>query len=240
MHKFAGLLLLTAGLSSASTITYVTSKGTESGGNAISASAAFTTTAGQLTIVLKNLESGITSFKQTISDLEFVSSTRLGNSTAMISWGQDLTCSGHSCTTGFIESTGWGFGSVGGESIICIVCGNANMLIDESEHLNQTIIGPSPVANNALDNHSLNPYVNQTATFTIWNSSITANTTISNVIFSFGSTAGDDVTGCAVGINCTSSPNSPAQAPEPMSAFLIGGGLLGVGILGKFRRAPRA
>jgi hypothetical protein len=234
MLKFVGLLFLTASLPYANTITFLTGGGTEAGGSPISSTADFVTGAGQLTITLKNLQPGITTVAQNISDLEFILSTGLEGSTSMTSSGQDMTCSGAVCTSGITGSTGWGLGTLNGESIICIVCGTANMTLAKSGTPSHTIIGPSPVPQGSLDTGSHNPFVNQTATFTILNSSITANSTISDVVFSFGSEAGDDVPGCAAG--STSCGGTTSEAPEPFSIFLIGGGLLGIGVFGKFRR----
>src|SRR6267154_3554749 len=117
MLKLAGLLVLVAGLSSASTLTFFTSSPTESGGNAISGEVDFMTSAGQLTITLKNLQSGATTVAQNISDLEFVlTSGLLGAGTGMTSFGQEIICSGGSCTPqGGTDPTGWGLGTVGTE-----------------------------------------------------------------------------------------------------------------------------
>jgi hypothetical protein len=77
-------------------------------------------------------------------------------------------------------------------------------------------------------NPAHNPFLNGSATFTLNLTGVTADTTISNVMFSFGTTAGDNVPG-------GSGPNS--TVPEPVSLSLVGGGLLALGLLRK--RLPR-
>jgi hypothetical protein len=72
-----------------------------------------------------------------------------------------------------------------------------------------------------------NPFLNQSATFTLNITGVTTNTTVSNVLFSFGTVSGNNVPGG--GNNST--------VPEPVSLSLVGGGLLALGLLRK--RLPR-
>jgi hypothetical protein len=91
------------------------------------------------------------------------------------------------------------------------------------------IIGPPTAgvyssANGSIAGNSAhNPFFEQTATFTITNAAITTNTSISGVVFSFGTTAGDNYGGtCAPGA-C----GSPT-IPEPITSGLVGSGLIGL------------
>src|ERR1035437_10979430 len=106
----------------------------------------------------------------------------------------------------------------------------------------QTIIGPggpTGVYSNAnasiAGNGPHNPFLNRTATFTFAVGGVTADTSVTAATFSFGTTAGDNVRGttCSTG-DCG---GTQQDIPEPLSMFLMGAGLLGVGIFGKFRRA---
>jgi hypothetical protein len=237
VKKVLAGLILTVSLSFASTITYINASAQESGGNPISAQALFVTNNGQLVITLTNLQSGSTTVAQNISDLEFIVSTGLAGTTTLVSSGQEIDCSTtSSCVVGGFASTGWGLGTVGGESILCIICGNASMTITHSGQPSHTILGPNAVDQGSIATGSHNPFINQTATFTLSNSSILASSTITGVVFSFGTTAGDDVGGCVVGASCGGGPGG-GQTPEPVSMLLMGAGLVGLGTIRKFRRS---
>jgi hypothetical protein len=101
----------------------------------------------------------------------------------------------------------------------------------------QEIIGPGPYTNangSIAGNGAHNPFLNQTATFTIGNSSITANTVVSNVIFSFGTTAGVNVPGVGVVVRGDT-------VPEPANALLIASGIsLIVALRRKYGKRVRA
>jgi hypothetical protein len=209
------------GLSLAST-TYVATGTANS--ETISAEATFDfSVAGHLTITLTNLESS-QDVGQNISDLEF----GLGGATTFTgSSATTITCSKPNCTPNSTAvSTGWGFGTEGSNLIVCVICGSANLSVTNTNGPNYTILGPNPDANNGSIgvSGSHNPFINQTATFTFSNTSFTTSTLPSDVIFSFSTTAGVDVTGVR-----------QTTAPEPFSFLLVGSGLALVG-LGRLRR----
>jgi hypothetical protein len=103
----------------------------------------------------------------------------------------------------------------------------------------QTIIGPGPypLSNNSIDgNPGHNPFINQTATFSFAVGGVTSATTITAASFSWGTTAGDNVSGCVPGgPSCTS-----VTTPEPISSALVGSGLIGLFFLGRRRMTRKA
>jgi hypothetical protein len=222
LFKIAASFVLTMGLSLAST-TY-TATGTASG-ETISAEATFDfSVAGHLTITLTNLESS-QDVGQNISDLEF----GLGGTTTFTgSSATTITCSKPTCTpNSTVVPTGWGFGTESGNLIVCIICGSANLSVTNSNGPNYTILGPNPDANNGSIgvSGSHNPFINQTATFTFSNTSFTTSTLPSEVMFSFGTTAGVEVDSLR-----------QTTTPEPFSFLLVGSGLALIG-LARLRRA---
>src|SRR3974377_1072843 len=93
-----GCASLVAASASASLISYVTPGGSMQGGQNVDAEADFTVSAGEVTVVLKNLEANPTSVIQCISDLSF---TLSGNQTSGTmatttsgSSGQEITVNG--------------------------------------------------------------------------------------------------------------------------------------------------
>ena len=194
----------------------------------MSAEAIFVTTLDTLTITLDNLQSPMHAAGQLLSDLQFAfGRTLTGATTLTSSSGEEISISGGIGTTGSTVSTGWGFGTDGS---------GFSLAFHGPSH---TIIGPGPYtsANPSIgDGGPHNPFIDETATFTISNSSITTSTTISSAVFSFGTEAGDNVTGCVDGSTNCGATVIGGDSPEPLSMFLMGAGLLGIGVLRKFRR----
>jgi hypothetical protein len=203
---------------SASTLTVFTPTGAlDASGNPVDASATVTTGAnGAVTVSLTNLQSNISAADQLLSDFFFtLGSTPVSvNSTAATS-GQlaDLNANG-TFTAVAGTPTAWTLTDIGGQV-------HLNSLTNGPS---ETIIGTASSNPNAslLGNH--NPYIEGTANFSFTIANVTSTTVISNGIFSFGTDAGNNITGSCttgVGVQCTSS-----TVPEPITSGLVGTGLM--------------
>jgi hypothetical protein len=198
------------------------------GGQPVDASATLVTAANTLSITLTNLEANPTSVVQALSDLQFTvgNGGSLTGATLSSSSGQEITInSGGTFTIGPTVATGW-VPTLSGTSGTLDVLGAGGA---GPAHL---IIGPPGAggtysnANGSIaGNGPHNPFLNQSASFVISGSGITADTTITSVTFSFGTTEGANlVPGVAI--------------PEPSSLVLsaIGAGVLGLFALCRKRR----
>jgi len=183
----------------------------------VSASAQFTTSNnGTLTIVLNNLMSAIMSPGQMLSDLTFTfGGTTPGPLTLVSQSGTLVTVTGSTVAPISGSPISW---HLFGTGIEAIGGGQPSYMI----------VGPSPDCNAGCSN--FNPYINLSGTFVLSAANLTAATTITSAMFSFGT--GPDF--FRTGTVCTSStqPNcggTPAgDVPEPSSAALS---ILGVGLL---------
>src|SRR5215831_5587433 len=93
MRRILGLCLLIfafVATSHATTITFVTPIGSSTSGP-VNASATFTTSAGQISITLTDLQVNPTDVAQTLSDLDFVLSNGATTGTLASSSGQQIT-----------------------------------------------------------------------------------------------------------------------------------------------------
>jgi len=219
-------LIVNVSVAHASTVTFVTPPGSTTGGGAVNASATFTTGPGIMSVVLQNLQANPTDIAQLISDLDFTLSTGATTGTSLASLTQQITVnSGGTTTLGSTGSTGWGLNNnvSGGLQLDALGFIGPAMLI----------IGPPGAgglytnANGSIaGNGPHNPFSNQTATFGIDIAGLTASDTVTSATFSFGTTAGVNVTGVV----------SPLPAALPLFAT----GLGAVGLLGwrRKRKAP--
>lgn len=191
-------------------------------GQLVSAMADVSLSGNTLTITLSNTLPGIADAGQLLTDVFFtLSASATPNLSAQT--GDLITVAKDGTVTDLGSSTlGWGFGTsiVNGMSgfELCVICqGGPTAPATPSEG----ILGPASGdgkydnANGSIaGNKPHNPFVNQTATFTLTDLPIGA--TVDNVVFSFSTTPGDNV------------PAS-TPVPEPASLVLLSTGLLALG-----------
>jgi hypothetical protein len=202
----------------AGSIIFETPQGSSTSGGPVDARALFLTSPGFLTITLFDSQANPTDVSQNLSDLSFtVNSGSLTHETLASSSAQEITVNGDGTfNTGVNVATGWVFSTSGATGTLDDLNGTGHA---GPAH---TLIGPpgsggtySNANGTIAGNTSNNPFLDQGAVFLITGSDITANTTITGVTFSFGTTSGINVIGQTV--------------PEPSSLVL---GMVGLGLVG--------
>jgi hypothetical protein len=128
-----------------------------------------------------------------------------------------------------VATVGWPF------TITSATTGTLDVLSAGGAGPAHLIIGPPgaggtySAANGSIaGNGPHNPFLSQSATFTITGTGITADTTITSATFSFGTTSGVTIVGVPV-----------ATVPEPVSLVLALCGIGTVGLVGIYRSRRR-
>ena len=181
-----------------------------------SATASITTGVNSVSITLTNLLANPLSAASLLSDLFFSVSnggTALTSGSVASSSGNLITVNaGGSVTPGASNAAlGWGLSNTSGVFHLDGLNGTntpSDLIIGAA--------GPGGVYTNAnaslAGNGPHNPFANQTATFTLTVAGALASSTISNVVFSYGTTAGVNVNGVP----------TVAATPEPASVLMLG------------------
>jgi hypothetical protein len=205
---------------------FITPMNSNPGGGPVDASATFAISGDTIAVTLMNLGANPTDVGQNISDLSFtLGGGSLTNASLSSSSGEEITVAhGGGFTTGSSVSTGWGFTHTA-TSVDLDAIGFVG-----PKH---TIIGPPGPGNlysnangSIAPNSAHNPFLNQTATFDITGTGITAGTTVDSATFSFGTMGQFTVPGTPVTVS----------VPEPGSFGLLVLGLAGVLIVARRRR----
>ena len=178
---------------------------------------------GTVTITLNNnlTNAQVVSVIQNISAVYFqVSGYNLGAvslSSSNSAQSTNIDGSGNAVLAGAVNPTGWAAGHSGSTITVCVICAFG---INSPAGPDQTIIGGTGTGTYANANGSIagnnphNPFLVGTTTFTLTVPGVTVNSTFSNVVIQFGTTA---------------TPPTPGQTqvPEPASMLLLGTGLIG-------------
>ena len=206
---------------------YITPTGSTDNNGPVDASATLTAGNGTVTVTLTDLLQNPTSSGQTLSGIEFSVFGATGSATLGGSSGNTSTInSDGTYTTGqFTSPLGhWGADNSVNLSTIGIV-GHMpfDLIIGPDSAGGFTGAGKYSAANNGLSN--FNPYVLGTATFTVNVSGVTAGSTISGVIFEFG-TNPDTVGGMSIGGIALPEPGAYGAWACMLALLPCGAGLL--------------
>ena len=209
---------------SANVITFVTPTGAVTSGGPVNASATFTTGSGTVSITLTDLQANPTDVAQLVSDLDFTLSGGQTTGTLASSSGQQIFIAGNgTATLGSTGATGWGLNQnvSGGLQLDALgFIGPAGLIVGPPGAGGTYTSANGSIAGNGPHN----PFINQTATFTINIAGVTVDSTVTSATFSFGTTPGIDVPGIP-----------PPSVPEPATLALLGLGLSGLALTRRSR-----
>jgi hypothetical protein len=225
----ASTLLAAVSTASADTGTFTTPAGASTGGQPVDAQVVFTTSDNTVSFVVTDLEANSRSVVQNVSALSFTVDPAITTPGVIASSSANvITIAGDGTyTVGASVPTGWKLSNSGATYEVDDLNGGAGPA--------HTLVGPPDLSNvysngnGSLDgNGPHNPFLNQTASFTITITGVNSVTDINNVVFQFGTTDGDNkVTGTltSTGSATPGTGGTPVAAiPEPSTwAMLLGG-----------------
>jgi PEP-CTERM motif-containing protein len=215
---------------SANTITYdFTGTPSFTSGLPVSVSATLTTLANEVQLSITNNQANPTSVIQNLSDLVFQLNSGQNSGSILSSSGTERTVNSNGTfTAGPTVSTGWALSTNGAGlelNVLGTPIGPAHTLIGAPDASNVYSNANGSIAGNGPHN----PFLIGPITFDLSVPGVTAGSTVSSVVFSFGTTDGNDVSG-------TPSPG-PSPVPEPATLLLLGSTMAGLGAAAR-RRQP--
>ena len=221
----AAVLALTAAPAHANIYSFATPGGSAVNDGPVSASATFATSTNSIQITINDLLANPTSVGQLVSDISFRAdgfTTGAGGanvpSASYVSVGAGGSTSAGACcanweltnTNGIYHLTALAGGAYTGPAYLIIGPPDGNGVYSD--------------ANGSIArNRPHNPFIAESALFTLGIIGATASTVISDVVFSFGTQEGVNVP-------------AVTAVPIPAAAWLFGSGLLGLGAMAKRRR----